>query len=202
MFITFEGVEGSGKTTQSRLLRDYLISQGRDVIVTNEPGGSEGALAIRKMLLEGENSKWDGISELLLFSAARRDHVEKVIKPALNCGKVVICDRFYDSTMAYQGYARGLGKQIVEAATLLAIGNFKPDITFLIDIEIEDGINRVIKRDGKLDRFESMDIDFHQKIRNGFREIAKLSKDRIHIINGNRNIQEIHKEILEIAASQ
>lgn len=196
-FITFEGIEGSGKTTQTKLLQQYFLNQKIEAILTREPGGTKVAEEIRSILIGGDVDKMDGICETLLNFAARRNHVEKLIKPALDSEKIVICDRFFDSTVAYQGFAEGVDLKIIQAIQKLAIGDIKPDITFLIDVDVDLAFNRIKARSDN-NRYEKMDRQFHKKIREGFLEIAKNNKKRIVIINGEQEATKIHEEIIKI----
>jgi len=196
-FISFEGVEGCGKSTQSKLLFEYLKKQNIDAVLTREPGGTKVAEEIRAILVNGDVNKLDGISEILLNFAARRDHVEKLIKPTIKQNQIVITDRFFDSTFAYQGYGYKEDLQIIENIKENSIGNFKPDITFLIDIDVEETLKRVQNREGN-NRYEEMDLAFHKRVGEGFLQIAKDNPDRIKIINGKKSIEEIQKEIINI----
>ena len=196
-FISFEGIEGSGKSTQSRLLNQFLKDNDIASLLTREPGGTKVAEEIRNILINGEIDKLDGITEILLNFAARRSHVENLIKPALNEGKIVISDRFYDSTLAYQGYGHQVDLEIIKQVRKLAIGNLMPDLTFLIDIDLNLA-NWRIKNRSDNNRYEKMNADFHRKVKAGFLKIAHEEPSRFKIINGNRSIDEIHHEILEI----
>ncbi len=202
VFITFEGGEGSGKSTQSRLLCSALAAQGVAVVQTREPGGSPEAEAIRALLVEGAIDRWDPMSEALLLFAARRDHLRRTIEPALAAGSWVVCDRFGDSTTAYQGYAHGLGPDTVAALGEIAIGRVTPDITFILDLPVDVGLARAKSREpGREDRFERMGTAFHERLRQGFREIARREPDRCKVIDATRSIDAIHAAILgEIAA--
>ncbi|MBR4927087.1 MAG: dTMP kinase [Alphaproteobacteria bacterium] len=199
LFITFEGGEGCGKTTQIRLFADYLKQKGITHILTREPGGSEGAEEIRSLLLKGDTTKWDKITEIMLFSAARRDHLVKKIWPALAQGITVISDRFADSTMAYQGYGYGVNDEIIKIVknTYQTIaGGFEPNITFILDIDPKIGIGRSMSRQGNDEqRFENMDFSFHENLRNGFLSISQTS-DRYIVIDANQSIDNVHKEII------
>jgi dTMP kinase len=201
-FITFEGGEGSGKSTQSKLLQAYFDKHNISSILTREPGGTENAEAIRELLVTGDGNRWDKISETLLFYAARRDHVENLIKPKLSAGANVICDRFNDSTIAYQGYGHGLDVAQINAVAKLVIGDFKPSITFIIDIPAEEGLKRSKARlqgvSSNEDRFEQIGLEFHQRLREGFHAIAKADPERCKLVNGMRSIEEIHAEILNL----
>jgi dTMP kinase len=194
-FITLEGIEGSGKSTQAKLLFNYFNKISPEAILTREPGGTMVAEEIRNLLVNGDVKKLDGISEILLNFAARRDHVEKLIKPIIASNKMVICDRFFDSTFAYQGFGYQLDCSIIEQVKKLAINDFAPDITFLIDIDVEVAMSRIIDRDGN-NRYEQMSLDFHQRVKNGFLEIARQNPARIKIIDGNCPVAEIHRRIL------
>jgi len=197
LFITLEGVEGGGKSTQSKLLYSKLQEEGIDCIITREPGGSEGAEAIRSLLISGSVNRWDGVTELLLMFAARRDHVEKTVKPALSEGKVVICDRFFDSTYAYQGYGHKLDLAKIDKVREVTVGNFQPDITFVLDLDIKDGINRK-NIQAERNRFEDMKLEFHERVRDGFLKIVKKNPERCVLIDsGKFSIEEIHEQILE-----
>ncbi len=195
-FITFEGIEASGKSTQANLLDQSLKSKGFVTLLTREPGGTKVAEEIRNILISGEIDKLDGTTELLLNFAARRNHVENLIKPALSEGKIVVSDRFYDSTMAYQGYGHQVDLNVIKQVQKLAIGDFAPDFTFLIDIDFALADWRINRRPGN-NRYEKMNKDFHLKVRDGFLKIADDNPVRFKIIDGNRSIDEIHREILE-----
>lgn len=171
-FITFEGGEGAGKSTQVARLAEDLRKSGREVVTTREPGGSPGADQIRALLVEGEPGRWDAIAETLLVYAARRDHLRRTVWPALDRGAVVICDRFIDSTTAYQGFGRGLGPDLIDRVRHVAIGDFQPDLTLLLDLAVEAGLSRAGSRGGAETRFERFDAEFHQRVRDGFLQIA------------------------------
>lgn len=185
LFITLEGGEGSGKSTQAKRLGARLESDGHAVVLTREPGGSPGAEAIRALLVTGDADRWDGLTEALLLFAARRDHVERTIRPALDAGKVVISDRFADSTMAYQGYGHDLGRETVERLYELTLGDFKPDLTVILDLPVEEGLKRAAARGGSEQRFEDMERTFHHRLRDGFLDIAKRDQKRCHIVDGS-----------------
>lgn len=190
-FITLEGGEGAGKTTQQKRLAARLEAEGKKVVLTREPGGSAGAEAIRGLLVKGDVSRWDALTEAMLLFAARRDHVEKVIKPALQQGAYVICDRFYDSTYAYQGYGLGLDLNIIDALRAVSIGDFKPDITFILDIPVEMGLARAAKEQ----RYERMDKAFHERMRQGFLTIAAQEPERVKVVDGLANIEVVFEQI-------
>lgn len=193
-FISFEGIDGSGKSTQCRMLADGLRAQGRDVVLTREPGGSPGAEDIRRLVLEGDPDRWSAETELLLFTAARRDHLERTIRPALAAGKLVICDRFADSTRMYQGL-RGPGLRAqVDALHDLMIG-VEPDLTVLIDMDPTTGLSRALGRNGGEERFETFGADLQQQMRAGFLELAARHPDRIVIVNGAQAIDAVAAEV-------
>ncbi|MEQ9813177.1 MAG: dTMP kinase [Azospirillaceae bacterium] len=195
LFITFEGGEGSGKSTQAARLAAHLRERGLAVVLTREPGGSPGAEAIRKLLVEGDTARWTGRGELFLHFAARADHVERVIQPALARGACVVCDRFTDSTMAYQGYAHGLGREAVERLADVCHPGLKPDITFLLDIPVEVGMKRSGLRDSAENRYERMPLEFHERIRNAFLDIASRDAERIRLIDASADISALEKII-------
>ena len=193
-FISFEGIDGSGKSTQIKLLADHLHSQGRKVIVTREPGGSTGAEEIRALVLQGEIDRWSAETELLLFTAARRDHLERTIKPALAAGKIVLCDRFADSTRTYQGLSRGDLRQTVDQLHSLMIGT-EPDLTVLLDINPALGLTRAKSRHGTEERFEDFGESLQVRMRQGFLALANDSLDRVKVINGDRAIDSVADDI-------
>ena len=193
-FITFEGIEGSGKSTQSKMLHEYLLAKNYDAIITREPGGVPAAELIRSVLLDENIAKLAAKSEIFLNFAARVEHVEKLIQPALKAGKIVISDRFFDSTVAYQGYGFGADLSLIEKVKNLAIGDFVPDITFLIDVPVEIAFKRIHNRSTN-NRYEKFGAEFHQKTRDGFLEIARKNS-RVAVIDGCKNIEEIAEEIL------
>ena len=194
-FITFEGGEGAGKTTQLSLLSDCLRHAGIPMLLTREPGGSVGAEEIRKLLVTGEIGRWDAISEALLHFAARRDHVEKLIKPALEGGTWVLCDRFADSSMVYQGYGLGLGREKIEALQQYAIGGFLPDLTLVLDMPVEAGLARAAGRNEGKSRYEQLDIGFHERVREGFRETAIAEPKRCIIIDAQDSVAAVQDAI-------
>ena len=193
-FISFEGGEGSGKSTQVKLLADAMTSQGLDVLLTREPGGAAGAEEIRKLLVEGEPERWDAVTETLLHFAARRDHMETTVAPALAAGRIVITDRFADSTTAYQSYGRNMSLEQVEALNDTATAGVMPDITFLIDLPVEIGLSRA-KAGKNGDRMEQEELSFHQRVRDGFLQIAKQEPQRTRIIDGTESIEIIFEQI-------
>lgn len=196
MFISFEGAEGAGKTTQISILKNYLETKGFEVIVTRQPGGTDLGKSIRTLILDPEQpDKPSAIAELFLYMADRGHNVETLIKPSLEQGKIVICDRYTDSTIAYQGFGRNIDIEKLEVLNNIATTSLKPDITFVLDLPVEEGIKRVIKRDSKLDRIESEKIEFHQKVRNGFLYLAEKEPNRVKVINSLKPIEDISVEI-------
>ncbi|WP_457567867.1 dTMP kinase [Desulfurobacterium sp.] len=193
MFITFEGIEGSGKTTQARLLHEWLLDSGYEVILTREPGGTPAAEELREFILSDKEEPFPEIAELMLYMAARAFHVNNLIKPALANGTIVISDRFSDATIAYQGYGRGIPVNEIEHLNKLTTEGLEPDITFLIDIPAEKGLSRIKNR--KKDRIEKESIQFHEKIRQGYLRLAKKNRHRIVIINGEKAPEDIFEEI-------
>ncbi|MEM6595378.1 MAG: dTMP kinase [Pseudomonadota bacterium] len=194
MFITFEGIDGSGKSTQSRLLADHLEADGRQVVLTREPGGSPGAEDIRKLLVEGATDRWSAETEILLFTAARRDHLEKRILPALQEGKIVISDRFADSTRIYQGATRGERRAMVDSLHAQMIGT-EPDLTLIIDMDPDAALARGLARGSGEDRFEEFGADFQHRLRAGFLALAEEEPDRCVLVNGNRSQDEVGAEV-------
>ncbi len=196
-FITLEGGEGAGKSTQIRLLADALIACGKKVVLTREPGGSPGAEEIRNLLVSGETGRWGPVTEALLHTAARRDHLERTVWPALEAGHWVVCDRFLDSTMAYQGYGLGLGRELIATLQGAALGDFRPDLTLILDLQVEDGLARAAARRGGEDRYERMDIDFHRRLRDGFLEIAAWEPERCVVIDATHPVETVQAAILD-----
>ena len=195
LFITFEGIDGSGKSTQARLLRDGLARQGVETLLTREPGGSPGAEEIRQLLLTGDPDRWSAETELLLFTAARRDHLEKTIRPALAAGQTVISDRFADSTRVYQGATRGDLRARVDKLHELMIGQ-EPDLTFIIDMDPGTALRRGLARGSGEDRFEDMGLGFQETLRHGFLALAHNAPERCVVIDGNRDAAQIATEVL------
>jgi len=184
LFVSFEGIDGSGKSTQARLLAARLGALGADVLLTREPGGSPGAEAIRALVLTGEPGRWSAETEILLFTAARRDHLERTIRPALDAGRIVITDRFADSTRIYQGATRGDLRTRVDALHDLMIG-IEPDLTFVIDMDPSLALSRGLARRSGEDRFESFGLPFQETLRRGFLELARQTPARCIVIDGN-----------------
>ena len=194
LFITFEGIDGSGKSTQTRLLADRLRADGGDPLLTREPGGSAGAEEIRALVLTGDPDRWSAETELLLFNAARRDHLEKTIQPALDAGRTVICDRFADSTRVYQGATRGDLRATVDKLHALMIGR-EPDLTFIIDMDPEEALKRGLARKSGEDRFEDFGLGFQETLRHGFLSLAHSFPQRCAVIDGGRDPAQIASEI-------
>ena len=194
LFITFEGGEGTGKSTQAKILYDYFISNNVNTILTREPGGCDEAEEIRNLLVKGSIDKWDGLTEALMHNAARREHVMRVIKPALLKNKIVICDRFTDSTIAYQGIGQGVNKEFLTYIIKEVTENIIPNITFIFDMDINNSLIRANKRNNN-NRYEKFDINFHKKVRNYFLSLEKIDK-RYIIINASNSIESISKIIL------
>jgi len=199
-FITFEGIDGSGKSTQARRLHDYLTAKGQAAILTREPGGAPGAEDIRRLLVEGDPDRWSAETEILLFTAARRDHLERTIAPALKAGKTVISDRFADSTRVYQGAARGDLRALVDRLHDAVIG-MEPDLTFIIDMDPDAALARGLARNSGEDRFEDMGAAFQHKLRAGFLALAKANPSRCRLIDGNRAPEEVATDIRAITAA-
>jgi dTMP kinase len=195
-FISIEGGEGAGKSTQVGLLVAALERSGIPARATREPGGSPGAEAIRRLLLEGERERWDAIGEALLLVAARRDHVTRVIAPALVQGVWVVSDRFADSTIAYQGYGRGVALEDLAILHRIALGDLLPDLTVVLDLSVEIGLARAAAR-STADRFERLDRGFHEKLRQGFRQIAADNPARCVLVDAAGDPQSVHQAVLE-----
>ncbi|MBM4136024.1 MAG: dTMP kinase [Nitrospira sp.] len=196
-FISFEGIEGSGKSTQARLLYEYLEGKGFEVILTEEPGGTQIGLKIREILLSLEYREISSMTELLLYNASRFQHIQEVILPAIQRGAIVITDRFSDSTVAYQGYGRGIDLNLIDSLDRISTKNLRPDITILLDVDVEIGLkrNRGIQ---KTDRLELEDIEFHKKVRKGYFEIAAKESERIKVISASESIEAIHSQIISL----
>ena len=197
-FISFEGIDGSGKSTQARLLADSLRAAGHDVVLTREPGGSPGAEEIRALVLQGDPDRWSAETELLLFTAARRDHMERLILPAIAAGQIVICDRFADSTRLYQGLSRGDLRATVDQLHALMIGR-EPDLTILIDMDPETGLARAKGRQGVEERFEDFGTDLQQKMRTGFLSLAQEFPGRFRTIDGARDVDAVAADVYAAA---
>ena len=193
-FLTVEGVDGAGKSTQARRLAAALQAEGRDVTLTREPGGAPGAEEIRRLVLEGDPDRWSAETELLLFTAARRDHLERTIEPALAAGRVVICDRFADSTRMYQGLSRGDLRAKVDALHDLMIGR-EPDLTLLIDMDPDVGLTRALGRQGTEERFEEFGPELQRRMRAGFLDLARTYADRFVVIDGGRDMDQVAQDV-------
>lgn len=203
-FITFEGGEGTGKSTQIKLLGEYLKGKGKDVIATKEPGGTEVGLEIRKLLVCGDKDKFDAVAEALLYFTDRHIHLSKKIWPAMDEGKIVLSDRFADSTFAYQywGYNKRVSKETLQQLYQIAVGDFKPDLTIILDIDPKIGLERSFNKAKTMEvkelRFEGREFEFHQNLRKGFLEIAKDEPNRCVVLDANKTIEELHKDIVNV----
>ncbi|MCR5702656.1 MAG: dTMP kinase [Lachnospiraceae bacterium] len=195
IFITIEGPDGSGKSTQIELLKKYLEDKGYDSVVTREPGGTAISEAIRKIILNPEYKEMSHMTELLLYAAARAQLVNQIIRPALHEGKAVICDRFVESSAVYQGIGRGLGVDTVYEVNNYALGDVKPKLTILMDLDAEDGLKRK-KKQTSLDRMEQEDIAFHMRVVEGYRKLAQLYPERIVTIDALMSVEDIHSRIV------
>ncbi len=201
-FITLEGGEGAGKSTQIGRLAAGLRGYGRDVLQTREPGGAPGAERIRELLVTGDTDRWDGMTEALLHFAARREHLVRTVFPALDKGTRVLSDRFADSTMAYQGYGHGLGRDAIERLYEVAVGDFRPDLTLILDLPVEEGLRRSAARGDGEDRYERMDIAFHHRLRDGFAEIARGAPDRCAVIDATGGVEQVADEIMRLTLAR
>ena len=201
-FITFEGGEGSGKTTQSRALAEALRGHGVKVVHTHEPGGTPGADAVRALLVSGDVDRWDGHTEALLHFAARRDHLVRLIWPTLAGGAWVVCDRFADSTMAYQGYGMGLGRDAVAQLYRLVVDTFAPDMTVILDLPVAAGLSRAASRPGAVQRYERMEADFHRRLRDGFLDISRREPGRCVVVDADRPIDAVTAEVLGLVSDR
>jgi dTMP kinase len=198
LFVTLEGPEGGGKTTQAALLAEALKRQGRDVLLCAEPGGGAIPRAIRALLLDPASTGMAPRAELLLFLAARAQNVEETIRPALDAGRIVVCDRFSDSTLAYQGYAGGLDLERVASMNAFATSGLLPDLTLVLDIDARDGL----VRQPEWNRMEAKGIEYHERVRQGFLEIARLAPERIRILDAAQPIDTLHDEILQVVTAR
>jgi len=201
-FISFEGGDGSGKTTQLKLLAEYLTRRGRDCVCTREPGGTNLGKMIRRVLLEVADEAISSETELFLYLTDRAQHVHEVIRPALAAGKIVLCDRFTDSTIAYQGYGRGADLKRLADLNRMASGGIAPELTFLLDCPAEVGLSRTARRmesqrpdESREDRFEREEAEFHARVRRGFQEIAQSEPGRVRLLDARRSIEDLHAEI-------
>ena len=196
-FITFEGGEGCGKSTQSKLLAQALREAGISCLHTREPGGEAGAEAIRDLLVKGAVGRWDPVAETLLFLAARAQHVERVIQPALARGEWVVCDRFHDSTRVYQGIGKGLSVAFYDMLHAATLGNFTPDLTLVLDIAPEEGLKRSAARRNHETRFEHMEMEFHRRVREGFLRLQKAEPERIGRVDASPSLERVHRAIVD-----
>ncbi len=202
-FITLEGGEGAGKSTQMLRLANHLGDRGIDVVKTREPGGSPGAEAIRALLVIGDHDRWDPRTETLLHFAARADHIARTIEPALETGRWVVCDRFVDSTVAYQGFGQGVDRAFIEALTSTVLGDLRPDLTLLLDLPVEIGLARAAKRHGNDEnRYETMDRAFHERLRLGFHEMAAAEPARFAVIDANADADTVQQRIETVVESR
>lgn len=203
-FITFEGGEGMGKSTQLKRLASALEASGQRCVTTREPGGAPAAEEIRRLLVEGAVDRWQPMSEVLLHNAARVEHLAATVRPALEQGAWVICDRFTDSTLAYQGYGHGVDTAAIANLHWLLFGDFKPDLTLILDMEFDEGLKRAGDRAGDQagegadaeDRYERMDLDFHKRLRRGFLEIAAAEPKRCALIDATGDVETVHQRIM------
>jgi dTMP kinase len=203
LFITFEGTEGSGKSTQISLLADYLRSEGRAFTLTREPGGTPIGDQVRKILLDPSNKALDPKAELLLYAASRVQHLAEKIIPALEAGQVVLCDRFSDATLAYQGYGRGLDIEVIRALDRIVTAGLHPHLTVLLDLDVVAGLSRARGRNSSSGlehegRFENEDTAFHERVRQGYLALAKAEPDRIRVVNAARTPAEVQKDVRRI----
>lgn len=201
MFITFEGPDGSGKTTQIKLLERYFKQKGYDILITREPGGTDISEQIRRVILDKNNTEMDRITEALLYSASRAQHVAEVIKPALLQGKVIICDRFVDSSIVYQGIGRSLGIDFIKKINDIATAGTKPDITFLMKISPQEGLSRKYSSD-ECNRLDMEKLEFHNRVYEGYLKLEKLCPERIIGIDAGRSIEEIHENIIKVISNK
>lgn len=197
-FITIEGVEGAGKSTQVRLLAAALAAAGTAVTVTREPGGTPSAEAIRRLLVNPTAEPWSPLTEALLHYAARRQHLDHAVMPNLESGGWVVCDRFADSTMAYQGYGQGLDKDFIATLHAAVIGTLAPDLTLILDLDAAVGLARAQQRSHARDRYERMDLDFHRRVRDGFLEIARNAPQRCAVVDASQPPAEVHRTMMDI----
>ncbi len=208
MFITLEGIEGSGKTTQLDNIIKFMSDRHYEYVVTREPGGTEIGKKIRAILLSPDTKNLNSLTELLLYAADRAQHVKEVIIPSLESGKTVICDRFFDATTAYQGFARGLDMEQIKKLNEIILGSLKPDITLLFDLPPETGLKRAwtqINSGGRSEsetRFEKEMISFHEKVRKGYLKIAKTEHERFHVIDASKNVNQVKKAIIDILSDK
>jgi dTMP kinase len=204
MFITLEGIEGSGKTTQLKHIADFLRKKGHDCVITREPGGTPIGEKIRAILLDPASKGINPLTELLLYMADRVQHVKELLGPSLAAGQTVLCDRYFDATLVYQGYARGLDIELIEQLHQLLLAGLRPDITFLLDLPPETGLSRAWaqinngNRTGRESRFEKEALSFHEKVRAGYLTLARKEPERFRIIDASRDLNDVQKEILKV----
>ena len=196
IFITFEGGEGAGKSTQIRRLAERLRGGAEEVVLTREPGGSPGAESIRELLLNGETDRWSPLTEALLMNAARRDHIERVIAPALARGAVVLCDRFADSTRAYQGAGGDVDPHVIAQLEAAVVGDVRPDLTLIFDLPVAEGLRRALSRNGGEERFEAKGAAFHERLRAAYLDIARAEPERCAVIDATATLDAVEAAIL------
>lgn len=198
-FITFEGPEGSGKTSVIKAVRDFLVAEGYDILTTREPGGSKIAEDIRTIILNKNNTEMNAYTEALLFAASRSQHFTEIVVPALEAGKIILCDRFIDSSLAYQGHARQLGIEEVYAINRFGIGNHMPDLTIFIDVPPQVGLKRVFDNQGrKVDRLDLETVEFHEKVYEGYKILAKRFEERFVVIDGVNPVETVIEDTLQV----
>lgn len=207
MFITLEGIEGSGKTTQIPNIVTYLRNQGHDCVVTREPGGTEIGQKIRAILLDPDSTDLDPLAELLLYTADRAQHIHEIVRPSLARGKTVLCDRYFDATVVYQGYARGLDIDLVNGLHKMVLDDLKPDLTILLDLPVHLGLSRAWKqidngtRTGRETRFEEEELDFHEKVRAGYLDISRRERKRFQVVDASGDEQDVYRKIVGILSA-
>ena len=195
-FISLEGVEGTGKSTQAGMLSESLRASGVKTVVTAEPGGTVLSDKIRALLLDVSHKGMDPMAELLLYAAARKQHLSELIAPSIESGTTVITDRFSDSTMAYQGYGRGIDRALIEGLDTMVTGGLKPGLTVLLDLDVSEGLRRN-KGASKVDRMELEDVEFHERVRKGFLDIARREPERLVVVDASGGVDEVHRAIME-----
>jgi len=201
-FITFEGGEGAGKSTQIAALEGFLLERGVEVVCTREPGGTPNAEQLRDLVVSGEPGRWSALEEMLIMYTARSELVRTRIKPALSQGKWVLSDRFADSTLAYQGYAGGVDIAMIQQLHHIVLGDFKPDLTLILDVQADAGMNRVQTRADEISRFEKHQAIFYKKVRNGYISIAKAEPDRCKVLDGNAAIAKVQRDVTAVVMAQ